>query len=42
MLKIMAKVKVFVHATDVDGRATILAPRTYLSQLAKNDTILDL
>ena len=32
----MAKVKVFVHATDaeVDSRAMTLAPRTYLSQLA--------
>ena len=41
MLKIMAKVKVFVQATDADVRATTLATRTYLSQLAKNDTILD-
>ena len=34
----MAKVKVFVHATDADadGRAMTLAPRTYLSLLAKN------
>ena len=40
----MAKVKVFVHATDADvdtdadadGRAMTLAPRTYLSPLAKN------
>ena len=36
----MAKVKVFVHATDADadadGRAMTLAPRTYLSWLAKN------
>ena len=37
----MAKVKVFVHATDADadtdadGRAMTLAPRTYLSRLAK-------
>ena len=30
-LKVMAKVQVFVHATDADadGRAMILAPRTY-------------
>ena len=28
-LKDMAKVKVFVHATDTDGRAMILAPWTY-------------
>ena len=37
-LKVMAKVKVFVHATDADadGRAMTLAPRTYLSRLAKN------
>ena len=42
--KVMAKVKVFVHATDADadadadadGRAMTLAPRTYLSRLAKN------
>ena len=36
-LEVMAKVKVFVHATDADadGRATALAPQTYLSQLAK-------
>ena len=34
-LKDMAKVKVFVHATDTDGRAMTLAPRTYLSRLAK-------
>ena len=39
----MAKVKVFVHATDADadadadGRAMTLAPRTYMSRLAKND-----
>ena len=26
--KVMAKVKVFVHATDMDGRAVTLAPRT--------------
>ena len=38
----MAKVKVFVHATDADadadadGRAMTLAPRTYMSRLAKN------
>ena len=39
-LEAMAKVKVFVHATavdaDADGRAMTLAPRTYLSRLAKN------
>ena len=34
-LEVMAKVKVFVHATDTDGRAMTLAPRTYLSRLAK-------
>ena len=33
-LEVMAKVKVFVHATDADGRAMTLAPRTYLSRLA--------
>ena len=36
----MAKVKVFAHATDADadadGRAMTLAPRTYMSRLAKN------
>ena len=39
----MAKFKVFVHATDADadadtdadGRAMTLAPRTYMSRLAK-------
>ena len=42
-LEVMAKVKVFVHATDADadadadGRAMTLAPRTYMSRLAKND-----
>ena len=39
-LKVMAKVKVFVHATDAntaaDGRAMTLAPWTYLSRLTKN------
>ena len=40
-LEVMAKVKIFVHATsadadaDADGRAMTLAPRTYLSRLAK-------
>ena len=38
-LKVMAKVKVFVHATDADadadGRAMTLAPQTYMSRLAK-------
>ena len=34
-LKVMAKVKVFVHATDTNGRAMTLAPQTYLSRLAK-------
>ena len=35
-LKVMAKVKVFIHATDADtdadadARAMILAPRTYV------------
>ena len=38
-LKLMAKVKVFVHATDAnaDSSAMTLAPRTYLSQLANNE-----
>ena len=38
-LKVMAKVKVFVHATDTDadGRAMTLAPRTYLFPLAKKE-----
>ena len=38
-LEVMAKVKVFVHATaaDADGRAMTLAPRTYLSRLTKKD-----
>ena len=37
-LEVMAKVKVFVHAAaDADGRATTLAPRTYMSQLSKNE-----
>ena len=36
----MAKVKVFVHATDADGRAMTLAARTYMSRLAKNQYIL--
>ena len=37
-LEVMAKVKVFVQATDADtdGRAMTLAPQTYLSRLAKN------
>ena len=35
-LKDMAKVSVFVHATDPDGRA---APRTYLSRIAKKANI---
>ena len=34
-LKDMAKVKVFVQATDADDRAMTLVPRTYLSRLAK-------
>ena len=42
-LEVMAKVKVFVHAAnadadadaDADGRAMTLAPRTYMSRLAK-------
>ena len=34
-MKVMAKVKVFVHATDTDGRAMTLAPQTYLSRLAR-------
>ena len=36
-LKEIAKVKVVVHATDADadGMAMTLAPRTYLSRLAK-------
>ena len=43
-LKVMAKVKVFVHATDADadadGRAMTLAPRTYLSRLAKKKKVM--
>ena len=37
-LEVIAKVKVFVHATNADGslRTMTLAPRTYLSQFAKN------
>ena len=39
-LEVMAKVKVFIHATDADAnadsRAMTLAPWTYLSRLAKN------
>ena len=46
-LEVMAKVKVFVHATvadadadaDADGRAMTLAPRTYMSRLAKNKIV---
>ena len=46
-LEVMAKVKVFVHAddadadadADADGRAMTLAPRTYMSRLAKNDIL---
>ena len=36
-LKVMAKVKTFVHAShaNMDGRAMTLAPWTYLSRLAK-------
>ena len=34
----MAKVKVFVHATNTDDRAMTLAPRTYMSRLAKKGT----
>ena len=36
-LEVMAKVKVFVYAAnaDADGRAMTLAPRTYMSRLAK-------
>ena len=36
-LKVMAKVKVFVHATqaDADGRAMTLAPRIYFCRIAK-------
>ena len=33
-LEVMAKVKVFVHATDADSRAMTLAPWTYMSRLA--------
>ena len=29
-LQVMAKVTVFSHATDADGRAVTLAPRTYV------------
>ena len=38
-LKDMAKVKVFVHATDADGRAMTLAPWQYLSRLANYGTM---
>ena len=42
-LEVMAKAKVFVHATDTDadadGRAMTLAPRTYLSRLANKHYI---
>ena len=38
-LKVMATVKVYVHAShadaDSDGRALTLSPRSYLSRLAK-------
>ena len=41
-LEVMAKVKVFVHATDADadadGRAMTLAPRTCMSRLAKKES----
>ena len=43
-LEVMAKVKVFVHATDADvdtdadGRAMTLAPRTCMSRLAKKSS----
>ena len=41
-LEVMAKVKVFVHATDADadadGRAMTLAPRAYMCRLAKKCT----
>ena len=33
----MANFKVFVHATDDNGRATTLTPWTYLSRLAKKE-----
>ena len=42
-LEVMAKVKVFVHATDADADAddrALTAPRTYMSRLAKNQYIL--
>ena len=41
-LKVMANVKVFVHAShaDADSRAMTLAPRTYLSWFAKNEGAL--
>ena len=43
-LEVIAKVKVFVHATeadaDADGRAMTLAPRTYLSRLPKKGILL--
>ena len=44
--EVMAKVKVFVHATDADidadadGRAVTLAPRKYLSRLAKKASVI--
>ena len=37
-LKLFAKVKVFVHATDADGRAMALAPRSCVSWFAKKGT----
>ena len=39
-LKVLAKVKVCVHANgaDADGRDMTLAPQTYLSRLTKNCT----
>ena len=40
-LEVMAKVKVFVHAIDADGRAMTLAPRTYLSLLVKMCQMMD-
>ena len=35
-LEVIAKVKVFVHATDADADGRALAPRTYLSRSLKS------
>ena len=38
-IQVTAIIEVFVHATNADARAMTLAPQTYLSQLAKNDSV---